>query len=143
MPVRPMIVSAPVPELVIDGTAAVISGLRFEHHRACRWCRETLYLYTDGGRIDMGLRASVSGKTVRWYELNYPSGRPALPDACEHCGHATPLAFPYRLHPGDSLVRGFPVANARPPQNQVWRHLRATVPDLCERADRHNTIINF
>lgn len=143
MPVRPMIANAPVPELVIDGTAAVISGIRFEHHGACRWCRTTVYLYTDGGRIEMGLRTSVSGKTVRWYELHYPSARPALPEVCEHCGHTAPLAIGYRVRPGDSLAQGLPVPNAMPLQNQVWRQLRATVPGLCERADRHDTILNF
>ncbi|WP_443107340.1 hypothetical protein [Actinomadura sp. 3N407] len=138
-----MIVSAPVPELAIDDTAAAITGVRFEHTHPCYRCRTTLHLFTDGGRIAMGLRVSVSGKTVRWYERHYPGARPTLPDTCEHCGHATPLAFPYRVPPGHSLVQGCPVANAMPLKNRVWRHLRATTPGLCERADHHHTLINF
>ena len=155
------VVTAPEPQLTLDGPAATITGVRFVWtHGRCGHCRQPLHLYTDDGTIEAGL---VTGHTkdrepalvADWYETRRPAGMPALPRTCPHpqCpSHARrPVPDMRVCSPEGRILSAGPFDPARtvqhpgqplPVQPQVfrlldsaWSRLRAAHPDLAALAD--------
>src|SRR5258708_4749978 len=123
--------AVPAPALAINGTRAVITGVRFSWMIRCWKCREVAYLHAAGGKILAGLDVSVARKPCRWYETHKPPKMPALPGTCEACGEAD---RPYAFAADQWQPRAHP--NTLPALNEVWRTLRAGFPDLAAKADK-------
>jgi hypothetical protein len=51
---------------------------------SCAWCRRTLHLYTDRGRVEAGIRTSDSRTrgTARFYQIHRPASAPVPPASC-------------------------------------------------------------
>jgi hypothetical protein len=123
--------AVPVPALAVNGTRAVITGVRFSWMISCWKCREVACLHVGDGKILAGLEVSRSGKTCRWYEAHKPPKMPAPPGTCEACGETDrPYAF------ASDRWRALAHPNTMPVLDEVWRTLRAGFPDLAAKADK-------
>ncbi len=120
-----------MPELVIDGTSAVISAVRFTWTIRCPWCRETTRVASDDGAIRAGLTVSRTGKTCRWYQRDKPGTVPRLPGSCPHCGRDGAFTT-WTLEEAEPLPDD---RTALPLLDRVWVTLRASYPAEAARAD--------
>jgi hypothetical protein len=131
--------TAPVPDLVINGTTAALAGVQFSWMCRCWSCRSVQYIYADGGSISAGLRASASRKTVRWFQTPEPPAMPALPASCPDCGerNAPFGSQATRLGPFSEDRRVLAHHNSLPVLELAWSTLRELHPALAQRADDH------
>ncbi len=154
------VVTAPEPQLSIDGHTGTITSVRYAWAGLrCSACRQPLHLYTDGGTLEAGLKVTNTGGrdpalTADWYETYHPAGVPELPTACPHpeCrSHTIKPARPRVYLEGGWTLSGDPVdigrtrttpAHPSPAHphvyrllGQVWDHMRTTYPDLAALAD--------
>jgi hypothetical protein len=154
------VVTAPEPQLTIDGHTGTITGVRYAWAGLrCSACRQPLHLYTDDGALEAGLKVTNTGGrepalTADWYELYLPGIMPELPAACPHpaCrSHTIKPPQPRVYLEGGWTLSADPVEFGRtrttPAQpapahphvyrllGQVWDSMRATYPDLAALAD--------
>jgi hypothetical protein len=123
--------AGPAPALAINGTRAVITGVRFSWMIRCWKCREVAYLHAGGGKILTGLEVSASKKTCRWFETHKPPAMPALPGTCEACGE-TDRPYAFAADRWQALAHH----NTLPVLNEVWATLRAAYPAFAAKADK-------
>jgi hypothetical protein len=154
------VVTAPEPQLAIDGQAGTITSVRYAWAGPrCSACRQPLHLYTDDGIVEAGLKVTNTGGrepalTADWYQTYRPATVPELPTVCPHPGcrsHTMKPARPRVYLEGGWTLSADPVDIGRtrttPAQptpahphvhrllGQVWDSMRAAYPDLAALAD--------
>jgi hypothetical protein len=115
--------------LTLDGTHAVITGVRFVHQNHCSTCRHYVEVFTDGGTVKAGISVSHSGKTVRWYGTSKAGAKPIAPETCGNCGET---GSPFSSY---DWSHGSPIGGYLALLNQAWATFRAGYPDLAAAAD--------
>lgn len=75
-------------ELAISGRDATVSGVTFTWLVRCWKCRGTAWVSRGDGLVRVGLTASASGKTCRWYQKDVPGRMPQAPAVCGECGES-------------------------------------------------------
>jgi hypothetical protein len=154
------VVTAPEPQLSIDGHAGTITSVRYAWAGLrCSACRQPLHLSTDDGAVEAGLKVTNTGGreptlTADWYETYRPATTPELPTVCPHpeCrSHTTKSHRPRVCLEDGWTLSADPVdighTRTTPAQptpahphvyrllGQVWDTMRATYPDLAALAD--------